>query len=131
MTTPRQILIVEDEPGQAAMLDTMIRDIVPPGTEVNHAADLGHAIQMARSTDYASICLDLNLPDSHGARTYLLLRGSTAGNIVVYTGDTRAAQITKSSLQNSDVVIEKPNTSDAVDQIAIQVVAGAFLKDAG
>jgi DNA-binding response OmpR family regulator len=124
----RSILIIEDDQHQAELLAELVRDVVPGDIEVDQATDLEGALAAVLDQHYHSLCLDINLPDSDGAATYLTLRTKAKGNIVVYTIDQRAAGRVRKVLENNDVVVTK---QEDPGMVSLQIVAGAYLEAAG
>lgn len=82
------ILIVEDNPGDARL----IREILSEGTlscrEIVETRSLVSALEMARARSFDIIILDLNLPDSTGLDTLKEVHATAQGNvpIIVLTG---------------------------------------------
>src|SRR6266566_959563 len=65
--SPLHILLVEDDPGQAALLRETLTDIEQLDIEVTHVTRLGEAKQQLRSgSGFDVVLLDLSLPDSRG-----------------------------------------------------------------
>jgi PAS domain S-box-containing protein len=87
--TPLHILLVEDAPSDARLIQAILR---PPSFEVTHVASLSDAMAVLRSAPVDVVLLDLMLPDSSGAETLDSVRVQAAGRaIVVITGNERAA----------------------------------------
>ena len=124
----RSILIIEDDPHQAELLAEMVTAVVPGDIKVDHVHDMAGAIDAVLRHKYDSLCLDLNLPDSRGPATYLSLRNSASGNIVVYTINNSAAGKVQEILKDNDVIVTKQEDPDIV---SLQIVAGAYLGAAG
>ena len=82
------ILLVEDNPGDARLLEEYLVEGLPDGFRITHCSRLKEAIaSLATGGGYDVALLDLSLPDSKGLPTYLDLRGSAAAlPIVILTG---------------------------------------------
>ena len=62
----KEILLVEDNPGDARLLREMINDHGPPNTELTHVTCMCEAEQHPSQREIDLIVLDLKLPDGHG-----------------------------------------------------------------
>ena len=81
------ILLVEDNPGDARLLEEYLVEGLPDGFRITHCSRLKEAIASLASGGFDIALLDLSLPDSKGLPTYLDLRGSAAElPIVILTG---------------------------------------------
>jgi two-component system cell cycle sensor histidine kinase/response regulator CckA len=81
------ILLVEDNPGDARLLEEYLAEGLPDGFRITHCARLEEAIRSLEGGCYDVALLDLSLPDSKGLPTYLDLRGRAADlPIVILTG---------------------------------------------
>lgn len=81
-----KILLVEDNQGDARLLDIMLREVLPTCTLI-HADTLGKAISHACLMQFDIVLLDLSLPDSRGSATFWALNEVIPdAPIVVMTG---------------------------------------------
>ncbi|HEY0842183.1 putative bifunctional diguanylate cyclase/phosphodiesterase [Methylotenera sp.] len=81
-----KILLVEDNQGDARLLDIMLREVLTACT-LTHADTLGKAISHACLMQFDIILLDLSLPDSQGSSTFWSLHDVVSDvPIVVMTG---------------------------------------------
>ena len=69
MATQTTILLVEDDPGQARLVEILLEDAVDTDIEITHVTTLNEGVQAVRIQPYDTIILDLNLPDSFGLDT--------------------------------------------------------------
>jgi len=83
---PLRILLVEDSPSDAALLEVTLTE-GPGSATVEHAETFGDAVALAQVQPFDAILLDLTLPDSHGLETVLRARVAwPEAPIVVLTG---------------------------------------------
>ncbi|MEJ2345900.1 MAG: PAS domain S-box protein [Gammaproteobacteria bacterium] len=68
-TDPIRVLLVEDNPGDARLVELSLSEVTGTHFEVVHADRLGHALTVLRSESFDAVLLDLSLPDSFGLDT--------------------------------------------------------------
>lgn len=66
----RKILLVEDDPGYAALLQKRLSQPKNPAFRTEHAGDIQTAMEKLASFEPDVILLDLSLPDSRGIETF-------------------------------------------------------------
>lgn len=76
------ILLVEDNIGDARLIQVLLAEEAGDGLRLKHVSRLGDAVQALRETHYDVVLLDLSLPDSYGLETVKALRRQ-AGNVPV------------------------------------------------
>lgn len=82
-----RILLVEDNPGDARLLQTLLEKVSPTRFEVTWADRLELALRFLREGEFDVILLDLSLPDSHGLETLTHLhRADVYLPVIVLTG---------------------------------------------
>src|SRR5216684_3215592 len=82
---PLHILLVEDTPADARLIQAILR---PPSFKVTHVERLSDALAVLRATRVDVVLLDLMMPDSRGAETLHTVLEQAAGTaIVVITGN--------------------------------------------
>lgn len=87
MMSPVRVLIVEDNPGDARLIQEALAGDESQTFHVTHAAHLGEGCALVGSEQFGVILLDLSLPDSHGLETLSRVRAAApAVPIVVLTG---------------------------------------------
>ncbi|MEM9161856.1 MAG: response regulator, partial [Cyanobacteria bacterium P01_F01_bin.4] len=69
-----QLLLVEDNPGDAFLIQDMLKQIHSPKIKLIHVERLEDAMQHLSKDPVDAILLDLSLPDSHGLDTLLSLQ---------------------------------------------------------
>jgi PAS domain S-box-containing protein len=80
-------LLVEDNPGDARLLQTVVAEVAAPRVEWITVDRLGAALERVHDELFDVILLDLSLPDAHGLETFLEAAAHAPGvPIVVLTG---------------------------------------------
>ncbi len=86
-TTPLRVLIVEDDPGDAKLLQMFLARAETPAFETQVAANVTDALACIAENTFDAVFLDLNLPDSRGLDTVVRVRQAALFlPIVVLTG---------------------------------------------
>jgi len=84
---PLQVLLVEDDPADAAMVHAILAPVIPDAVQIVHVDNRGEAERTAL-LGFDVVLLDLNLPDSVGADTEAHFRSAVPGaKVCVCTGD--------------------------------------------
>lgn len=84
---PIQVLLVEDNPGDARLVVELLRDIESPKFQVTHIEQLNELERILDKTRFDVILLDLMLPDSSRLGTLMEIHGSALRvPVVVLTG---------------------------------------------
>ena len=104
------ILIIEDNPGDALMLQMMLQSAVGREFTIERADRLSSGFEMLQSGSFDAVLLDLGLPDSQGIETVRAVHGRFPRiPIIVLTGredDELAAQAVREGAQD---YLEKTN----------------------
>ena len=83
----RQLLLVEDNPGDAELVTDILREAPGPRYQVHNARRLSEALDLANGQAFDVVLLDLGLPDSQGLETvHGFQEGTGAMPVVVLTG---------------------------------------------
>jgi PAS domain S-box-containing protein len=69
MSISKKVLLVEDNPADARLVQEMLKEQSSNQIEITHAKELNIALNYLGKTDFDVILLDLNLPDSTGLNT--------------------------------------------------------------
>ena len=84
---PILILLAEDSPSDAALLQESLGGREPGQFQFTHVATLAEALVQLRERRFDVLLLDLSLPDSSGRETFLRVRAAAPDlPIVVLTG---------------------------------------------
>ena len=83
-----QVLLVEDNPGDAVLFQEMLAEADPDGFSLRRAETLLEALDQIAEHSFDVIALDLNLPDSHGLETFTAMRSYAPRTpVVLLTGN--------------------------------------------
>jgi signal transduction histidine kinase len=114
---PIQILLVEDNPGDADLVRERLCEAGEPAIEITYAEHLREALRLAARRSFDVILLDLSLPDATGLETLRRMHEGAAGApIVVLTG-----------LDNDDVGLEAVREG-AQDYVVKSQAGGQLLR---
>src|SRR3990170_1063929 len=80
---PVRVLLVEDNPGDARLVEILLSEEDSSGFEVTHVGRLGEALDRPDRSAFDVILLDLTLPDSSGLETVDQMRRVTPQTPVV------------------------------------------------
>ncbi len=88
MVTTQKVLLIEDNPGDAALVQIYLADTEFQGCEVIHKESLEAGLAIAREEEnLLAILLDLKLPDSSGLPTLeKVVDAAPNSNVIVLTG---------------------------------------------
>jgi len=81
------VLLIEDNPGDARMIEELLRDAAGSTHDVVRADRLAGGLERLATRDFAVVLLDLALPDSRGPDTFAAVHGHAPDTpIIVLTG---------------------------------------------
>ena len=114
-----RVLIVEDNPGDAVLIQQMIAGFVETAAESRIAANIEDAEALLRTEEFSLILCDLELPDSAGLETVdRILSNSQALPVIVLTGgDARDTAIDAIRLGAQDFLEKGAVTSTSLERI--------------
>ena len=82
------VLLVEDNPGDARLIELMLDEIRPKRFSLQHVERLSRAIRILEREQFGLVLLDLGLPDSQGLDTFAAVHAAAPGiPVVVLTGN--------------------------------------------
>jgi signal transduction histidine kinase len=82
-----EVLVLEDNPGDARLLDAELGGEALIDVHLTVAARLSEGLHLLASHEFDAVLLDLNLPDSRGMETFERLRAAVPEvPLIVYTG---------------------------------------------
>ena len=98
---PIGILLVEDNPGDARLVEVLLSDADLSGSfNIVHAATLGEALERLEESNSEVILLDLSLPDSSGLETVNRMRAAASEMPIVVLSGQDDEQIALQTLKN-------------------------------
>lgn len=113
---PLQILLIEDNPGDALLVREMLAEVDPESFTVHRAESLLEGLDRFAQHGADVILLDLSLPDSHGLETFTTMQTQAPGTpIVLLTGnddDSMAISAVHSGAQ--DYLVKDRLTGDSL-----------------
>lgn len=81
------VLLVEDNPGDARLVEIMLGEVGPGRFAITPVDSLGAALELLDERDFGVVLVDLSLPDSSGLETVVKTRDRAAETpIVVLSG---------------------------------------------
>src|SRR6185503_8211281 len=81
--TPINLLLVEDNPGDARLIRELLKEVGLPGYQVTQAGHLSQALEAVAGQTFDIILTDLTLPDSRGLEAFRALRTAAPTTAVV------------------------------------------------
>ena len=82
-----KILLIEDNPGDAGLIEEMLEEFVDFPYELKNVETLNEGLSLLKERPFDVILLDLRLPDSDGINTFLEIHAKTSRiPIIILTG---------------------------------------------
>ena len=82
-----KILLIEDNPGDARLIQELFRNIEGHSVDIINAESLAQAFDHLKETTFDVVLVDLSLPDSHGLETFRkIAEGHPSLPLVLLTG---------------------------------------------
>jgi diguanylate cyclase (GGDEF)-like protein/PAS domain S-box-containing protein len=118
---PLRILMVEDDPNDAELIQAYLEEARRAGAEVRHVRTLAEALE--RAAEAQVTLLDLDLPDSSGLATLERMREATAGPLVVISGNGHPALVQEALRRRAYDVIPKHQLDAATLRRVLRLAA--------
>jgi DNA-binding response OmpR family regulator len=85
---PAEVLLIEDDLGDARLVKEMLAEAGDPGFNLSHAVRLADGLRLLAARRFDIVLLDLTLPDSAGMITLLKVKNAARAGVpvVVLTG---------------------------------------------
>lgn len=121
--SPKDVLIIDDEPGILNLLRQIVRD---EGHRPETATSGAHALEKLRKKDYDLIFCDIKMPHMDGQELYREIKtrnGALARKIIFVTGDVVSPQTREFLKQSNSRFLEKPFINEEVIRIIRDALA--------
>lgn len=129
---PLQVLVVDDDPGDVALVESAFADQLVP-TELHHVEDGAEALAFLRRADgYAAaprpdlILLDLNMPRMDGRQTLAEVKTDPelrAIPVVVFTTSATPDDVLDSYAAHANAYVPKPIELDEFERVLAEIRA--------
>ncbi|WP_343868385.1 diguanylate cyclase domain-containing protein [Caenispirillum bisanense] len=94
------ILLVEDNPGDARLIQVLLAEEAGAEFHLTHVERLADACELVKQEEFAAVLLDLSLPDSHGLDTVNGLRRSGPDIPIVILSGLDNEEVALAALQS-------------------------------
>jgi PAS domain S-box-containing protein len=89
MSLPLRVLIVDDNPGDAELVEILLSELPGYSMDIHRAQTLSSACRKAKEEAFDLVLLDLGLPDSQGTETFSRFKPwFPRGTVIVLSGDS-------------------------------------------
>jgi DNA-binding NtrC family response regulator len=102
-----RILLVEDDPNDAELVQACLADAARSGAEIVHAASLAEGLRALQTQTIDVTVLDLDLPDSCGFDTLDKLGAAARTPVIVVTGNPHPALASEAIKRRAYEVLKK------------------------
>jgi diguanylate cyclase (GGDEF)-like protein/PAS domain S-box-containing protein len=106
-TARLRILLVEDDPGDAELVQACLEEAERGGAQIVRAGSLADGLRTLDEQDIHLVVLDLDLPDSAGFDTLERLAAAASGPLIVVTGNPHPGLVDESLKRRAYDVIRK------------------------
>ncbi|MGE3162567.1 MAG: PAS domain S-box protein, partial [Burkholderiales bacterium] len=120
-SAPLRILMVEDDPNDAELIQAYLEDAVRAGARLRHVRTLAEALRHA--ADAQVTLLDLDLPDSAGLETLERVRAVSPGPLIVVSGNGHPALVEEALRRRAYDVIPKHQLDAATLRRVLRLAA--------
>ncbi len=119
---PLSILLIEDSPTDALLLDMNLQKVPEFVFQMDHADGLQAGMQKLHANSYDAIILDLGLPDSAGVQTFDKVRARAAETpIIILSGADDRSMLTESLNRGADNYLIKDSADG--NRVAIAILS--------
>ena len=108
-----RILLVEDDPGDAELVQACLEEAERGGAQILRATNLAEGLRTLDEHDIHLTVLDLDLPDSAGFATLERLAAAARGPVIVVTGNPHPRLVEESLKRRAYEVIRKSDLDAA------------------
>ena len=118
---PIKILLVEDNPGDARLIEILLSEVETPRFSITHVGWLEEAIERLRGDeeDFDVILLDLSLPDSRGLETVRRTRGAAPRTPMVVLSGHHDEEVALQALKGGaeDYLVKGRGSGDTIARV--------------
>src|ERR671933_1348950 len=114
-----RILLVEDNPGDARLVEILLSEVNAPRFFITHAEHLSEALQRLEGQSFDVILLDLSLPDSSGLETVSRTRGAAPRTPLVVLSGQDDEEVALRALQRGaqDYLVKGRGGGDTIARV--------------
>ena len=114
-----RILLVEDNPGDARLVEILLSEVDAPRFAITHAERLGEALQWLEEQAFDVILLDLSLPDSSGLETVSRTRAAVPRTPMVVLSGRDDEEIALQALKGGaeDYLVKGRGSGDTIARV--------------
>ncbi|CAA7624137.1 EAL domain-containing protein [Magnetospirillum sp. SS-4] len=127
---PLSVLVVEDNPGDARLVELYLQEDPAHPFRVAKATRLADGLEILRDQSIDVVLLDLSLPDSFGMETLSSLRAASSVPVVVLTGTADEALALEALRQGAQDYLVKGQGDGELVRRAIRYAIGRSQADA-
>jgi DNA-binding NarL/FixJ family response regulator len=121
--TDLRILLVEDDPNDAELVQACLAEAATSGAQIVHAASLAAGLQALETGHFDVTVLDLDLPDSCGFDTLERLGAAAGAPIIVVTGNPHPALVPEALKRRAYQVLKKSELDARVLMRAVRLAS--------
>ena len=113
------MLLVEDNPGDARLVEILLSEVDPSGFSITNVKRLEEAVERLGSQEYDIILLDLSLPDSSGLETVSRVRDAAPRTPMVVLSGRDDEQTALQALQGGaeDYLVKGRGSGDTIARV--------------
>jgi len=117
--TTIKVLLVEDNPGDARLVEILLAEVSSSGFSVTNAKRMEEAVERLGSQEYDVILLDLSLPDSSGLETVDRVRDAAPRTPLVVLSGRDDEQTALQALQGGaeDYLVKGRGSGDTIARV--------------
>lgn len=119
--SPTRILLVEDSPGDAKLIQFMLQDSQDECFEVHRVSLLAQALEYLRTKPADAVLLDLGLPDSQGVETFIEFQEKNPQVPVVVLSGLDDRDVARQAVQKGaqDYLVKGSVASDLLQRVLL------------
>jgi CheY-like chemotaxis protein len=91
--TTFRVLLVEDNPGDARLVELLLSEVGSAAFEISHSDTLGEALELLKAEEFDVALVDLSLPDASGLDSVKAMQGAVPYLPVVVLSGTADEEV--------------------------------------